>query len=41
MMRLSLQLFTDFKPAFYDFSNETKVMTGDEVIAAFAPPDNQ
>lgn len=39
MMRLSLQLFTDFKPAFYDFSNTTRMMTADEVVAAFAPPD--
>lgn len=37
-MRLSLQVFTDFKPAFYEFSNKTKMMTGEEVIALFAPP---
>jgi len=38
MLRLSLQVFTDEKPAFYDFANETKMMTGPEVIALFAPP---
>lgn len=37
-MRLSLQVFTDVKPAFYDFANKTKMMTGAEVIALFAPP---
>lgn len=37
-MRLSLQVFTDFKPSFYEFSNQTKMMTGEEVIALFAPP---
>ncbi|MES0880626.1 GFA family protein [Roseibium sp. SCP14] len=36
MMALSLQLFTDFKPDFYDFSNETRKMTAEEVIAMFA-----
>ncbi len=38
MLRLSLQVFTDRKPAFYEFANETKMMTGEEVIAMFAPP---
>ena len=37
-MRLSLQVFTDFKPSFYAFSNQTRMMTGEEVIALFAPP---
>ena len=37
-LRLSLQVFTDRKPAFYEFANETKMMTGEEVIAMFAPP---
>ena len=36
-LRMSLQVFTDFKPAFYEFANETKMMTGEEVIALFAP----
>ena len=33
-MRLSLQVFADFKPDFYDFANETKRMTSKEAIAA-------
>jgi len=37
MLRMSLQVFTDSKPDFYDFANETKMMTGAEVIALFAP----
>jgi len=36
--RMSLQVFTDRKPAFYEFANDTKKMTGEEVIALFAPP---
>ena len=39
MLRLSLQVFTDHKPAFYEFANETKMMTEAEVIAMFAPPE--
>ncbi|MEM9630717.1 MAG: GFA family protein [Pseudomonadota bacterium] len=35
MMTLSLQLFTDFKPDFYDFANKSKRMTAEEVIAMF------
>ncbi len=38
MLRMSLQVFTDRKPEFYEFANETKMMTGAEVIAMFAPP---
>lgn len=34
------QIFVDEKPDFYTFSNETKNMTGAEVIAAFAPPSD-
>ncbi len=37
-LRLSLQVFTDHKPDFYDFRNETKMMTEEEVIALYAPP---
>ena len=37
-LRLSLQVFTDKKPAFYGFANETKMMTEAEVFAMFAPP---
>ncbi len=36
MLRMSLQVFTDEKPDFYAFANETKMMTGEEVIALFA-----
>ena len=32
-----LQVFTDKKPAFYSFSNETREMTEAEVIEKFAP----
>jgi hypothetical protein len=34
----STQIFTDDKPAYYDFANKTRTMTGAEVFAAFAPP---
>ncbi len=29
------QIFIDHKPAFYDFANKTRMMTGEEVFAAF------
>lgn len=35
-LRMSLQVFTDAKPSFYEFANDTKMMTGEEVVAAFA-----
>ena len=35
-LRLSLQVFIDRKPQFYEFSNKTKTMTAAEVITAFA-----
>ena len=35
---MSLQVFTDFKPSFYEFSNDTKMMTQAEVIAMYASP---
>ena len=38
MLRMSLQVFTDSRPEFYEFANKTKMMTGAEVIAMFAPP---
>jgi len=38
MLHMSLQVFTDSKPEFYGFANETKMMTGAEVIDMFAPP---
>lgn len=36
--RMSLQVFTDSRPEYYDFANKTKMMTGEEVVALFAPP---
>ena len=39
-LKMSLQVFTDSKPAFYEFANETKMMTGAEVFAAYAPPSD-
>jgi len=36
-----LQVFTDRKPAFYSFANETKEMTEAEVIEKFAPEQNK
>jgi hypothetical protein len=33
------QIFIDEKPDYYDFANKTKMMTGAEAFAAFAPPD--
>ena len=38
-LRLSLQVYTDEKPEFYEFANKTRMMTRDEVIAMFAPAD--
>ena len=38
MLRLSLQVFTDRKPEFYEFANDTKMMTGADVVAMFPPP---
>jgi hypothetical protein len=38
MLQMTLQVFTDSRPAFYEFANETKMMTGAEVFAMFAPP---
>ncbi len=40
MLRMSLQVFTDSKPPYYEFENRTKMMTAAEVIAAFAPPSD-
>jgi len=37
MLRMSIQVFTDFKPEFYEFANATKMMTSTEVIAMFTP----
>ena len=34
--KLALEIFVDDKPDYYDFAQETKKMTGAEVLAAFA-----
>src|SRR5262245_6429528 len=39
-MSFTSQVFIDEKPAYYDFANKTAEMTGAEVFAAFAPPDD-
>ena len=39
-MSLANQVFIDEKPAYYDFANKTGTMTGAEVLALFAPPDD-
>lgn len=33
------QIFIDFKPPYYDFANETRMMTEAEVFAQFAPSE--
>lgn len=38
-MALSMQVFIDEKPSYYDFANQTKTMTGPEIFAMFAPPE--
>lgn len=40
-MTLKSQIFIDEKPAYYDFANQTKNMTGAEVFAMYAPPTEQ
>jgi hypothetical protein len=35
--RFASQIFIDDKPAYYEFANKTRNMTGAEVFAAFAP----
>ena len=37
---LTSQVFIDEKPGYYDFANKTHNMTGAEVFAAFAPPED-
>ena len=39
-LSLSLQVFTDSKPHFYTLAEKTKMMTGEEVFAAYAPPQD-
>ena len=38
-LTLESQIFIDEKPDFYSFANQTKMMTGEEVFALYAPPD--
>ena len=38
-LRFSLQVFSDRKPDFYEFANETSKMTEAEVLALYAPSD--
>ena len=38
---LTSQIFVDEKPAYYDFANKTKNMTGAEVFAAFGASQDQ
>lgn len=33
------QVFTDERPAFYEFSNETTEMTGKQLFALYSPPE--
>ncbi len=37
-LQFSTQVFIDSKPDYYSFSNETKNLTGEELFAMFAPP---
>lgn len=37
----SQQIFVDEKPAYYDFANQTKNMTGAEVFAAFGASEDR
>lgn len=37
-LRLSLQVFTDRKPPYYNLADKTETMTAAEVYAAYAPP---
>ena len=38
-LKFTNQVFIDEKPGYYDFANQTKMMTGEELFALFAPPD--
>lgn len=41
MFRMSEQIFVDEKPVYYEFANETPKLTGQQVFAQFAPPEDQ
>ena len=38
-LSLKSQFFIDEKPAYYDFANDTEKLTGAEVFARYAPPE--
>ena len=38
MFRMSMQVFIDNKPGFYELANKTQTMTSEEAFAAYAPP---
>jgi hypothetical protein len=38
-LKFASQIFIDEKPPYYEFANRTATMTGAEVFAAFAPPE--
>ena len=40
-LELTSQVFIDEKPAFYEFANDTKKMTGAEVFALYAPKEDE
>lgn len=37
---MASQIYIDKKPAYYDFANETPMLTEQQVIEQFAPPDS-
>ena len=39
-MKFSSQIFIDSKPDWYEFKNDTQNMTGEEVFAMYAPPQD-
>jgi len=38
--KLKSQIFIDEKPAYYDFANDTRMMTGEEVFALYSGDDS-
>lgn len=38
-LKFATQVFIDEKPGYYDFANQTRMMTGAELFALYAPPD--
>lgn len=39
--QFAVQIYTDSKPAFYDFANQTEMMTEAQVLAKFAPKEKE